>query len=203
MRKQRIALIPYYQSKDEVMLNDFVDLINAEHGLRPNFFTSSFARLPFFSTTDLHPPLATTGFLHFIFLSLHPPLATTRFLQFLFWSHPLQRRRRHRRPNRLHDDIEDIATQQIQQFRSFTSISRRPNRFRNFTAATDFTATSTTASTSATSTASSDSPLHPPVQIFEGHSHYVMQVTINPKDTNTFASASLDRTIKGTRLGPD
>jgi coatomer subunit beta' len=33
-------------------------------------------------------------------------------------------------------------------------------------------------------------------QIFEGHSHYVMQVTINPKDNNTFASASLDRTIK-------
>ncbi|KAL4582727.1 hypothetical protein LXL04_007286 [Taraxacum kok-saghyz] len=33
-------------------------------------------------------------------------------------------------------------------------------------------------------------------QIFEGHSYYVMQVTINPKDTNTFASASLDRTIK-------
>nr|GFD19554.1 coatomer subunit beta'-2-like [Tanacetum cinerariifolium] len=33
-------------------------------------------------------------------------------------------------------------------------------------------------------------------QIFEGHSHYVMNVTINPKDTNTFASASLDRTIK-------
>lgn len=33
-------------------------------------------------------------------------------------------------------------------------------------------------------------------QIFEGHSHYVMQVTFNPKDTNTFASASLDRTIK-------
>ncbi|KAJ1429085.1 WD40/YVTN repeat-like-containing domain superfamily [Sesbania bispinosa] len=30
----------------------------------------------------------------------------------------------------------------------------------------------------------------------EGHSHYVMQVTFNPKDTNTFASASLDRTIK-------
>jgi len=24
-------------------------------------------------------------------------------------------------------------------------------------------------------------------QIFEGHSHYVMQVTFNPKDTNTFA----------------
>ena len=33
-------------------------------------------------------------------------------------------------------------------------------------------------------------------QIFEGHSHFVMQVTFNPKDTNTFASASLDRTIK-------
>jgi len=33
-------------------------------------------------------------------------------------------------------------------------------------------------------------------QVFEGHSHYVMMVSINPKDTNTFASASLDRTIK-------
>ena len=32
--------------------------------------------------------------------------------------------------------------------------------------------------------------------MFEGHNHYVMQITINPKDTNTFASASLDRTIK-------
>ena len=31
---------------------------------------------------------------------------------------------------------------------------------------------------------------------FEGHSHYVMQVVFNPKDPNTFASASLDRTIK-------
>ncbi|KAJ1278472.1 hypothetical protein BS78_04G082100 [Paspalum vaginatum] len=41
-------------------------------------------------------------------------------------------------------------------------------------------------------------------QIFEGHSHYVMQVTFNPKDTNTFASASLDRTIKIWSLGsPD
>ncbi|XP_024389865.1 coatomer subunit beta'-1 [Physcomitrium patens] len=38
-------------------------------------------------------------------------------------------------------------------------------------------------------------------QIFEGHSHYVMQVTINPKDNNTFASASLDRTIKIWNLG--
>lgn len=33
-------------------------------------------------------------------------------------------------------------------------------------------------------------------QVFEGHSHYVMMLAINPKDTNTFASASLDRTIK-------
>ncbi|KAJ7569395.1 hypothetical protein O6H91_01G111000 [Diphasiastrum complanatum] len=38
-------------------------------------------------------------------------------------------------------------------------------------------------------------------QVFEGHSHYVMQVTFNPKDTNTFASASLDRTIKIWNLG--
>lgn len=33
-------------------------------------------------------------------------------------------------------------------------------------------------------------------QTFEGHAHYVMQVVINPKDSNTFASASLDKTIK-------
>ena len=33
-------------------------------------------------------------------------------------------------------------------------------------------------------------------QIFEGHGHYVMQIKINPKDNNTFASASLDKTIK-------
>lgn len=39
------------------------------------------------------------------------------------------------------------------------------------------------------------------VQVFEGHAHYVMQVVINPKDSNTFASASLDRTIKVWRLG--
>lgn len=35
-------------------------------------------------------------------------------------------------------------------------------------------------------------------QVFEGHSHYVMQIVINPKDNNTFASASLDRTVKVT-----
>lgn len=33
-------------------------------------------------------------------------------------------------------------------------------------------------------------------QVFEGHTHYVMQVVINPKDNNTFATASLDRTVK-------
>ncbi|GLT52078.1 hypothetical protein SLA2020_254400 [Shorea laevis] len=33
-------------------------------------------------------------------------------------------------------------------------------------------------------------------QVFEGHDHYVMQVAFNPKDLNTFASASLDGTIK-------
>ncbi|XP_042968080.1 coatomer subunit beta'-2-like isoform X2 [Carya illinoinensis] len=33
-------------------------------------------------------------------------------------------------------------------------------------------------------------------QTFEGHSHYVMQVAFNPKDTFTFSSASLDGTIK-------
>lgn len=34
------------------------------------------------------------------------------------------------------------------------------------------------------------------VMLFEGHSHYVMQVKFNPKDPNTFASASLDHTVK-------
>lgn len=34
------------------------------------------------------------------------------------------------------------------------------------------------------------------VQVFEGHSHYVMGLAINPKDTNTFASACLDRTVR-------
>jgi len=32
--------------------------------------------------------------------------------------------------------------------------------------------------------------------IFEGHTHYVMQVALNPRDSNLFASASLDRSIK-------
>lgn len=38
-------------------------------------------------------------------------------------------------------------------------------------------------------------------QVFEGHTHYVMQIVVNPKDTNQFASASLDRTIKVWQLG--
>lgn len=37
-------------------------------------------------------------------------------------------------------------------------------------------------------------------QVFEGHTHYVMQIVINPKDNNQFASASLDRTIKVSAL---
>lgn len=32
-------------------------------------------------------------------------------------------------------------------------------------------------------------------RIFEGHSHYVMQVALDPKDTHNFASASLDGTV--------
>ncbi|EAU38269.1 coatomer beta' subunit [Aspergillus terreus NIH2624] len=39
------------------------------------------------------------------------------------------------------------------------------------------------------------------VQVYEGHSHYVMGLSINPKDTNTFASACLDRTVKIWSLG--
>ncbi len=37
-------------------------------------------------------------------------------------------------------------------------------------------------------------------QVFEGHSHYVMMIVLNPKDNNQFASASLDRTIKVSQL---
>eukprot|EP00002_Diphylleia_rotans_P003687 TRINITY_DN1256_c0_g1_i3.p1 TRINITY_DN1256_c0_g1~~TRINITY_DN1256_c0_g1_i3.p1 ORF type:complete len:823 (-),score=163.17 TRINITY_DN1256_c0_g1_i3:43-2511(-) len=39
------------------------------------------------------------------------------------------------------------------------------------------------------------------IQVFEGHSHYVMQVMFNPKDPNTFASASLDRSVKVWSIG--
>eukprot|EP00003_Mantamonas_plastica_P009168 TRINITY_DN1850_c0_g1_i2.p1 TRINITY_DN1850_c0_g1~~TRINITY_DN1850_c0_g1_i2.p1 ORF type:complete len:256 (-),score=45.29 TRINITY_DN1850_c0_g1_i2:78-845(-) len=38
-------------------------------------------------------------------------------------------------------------------------------------------------------------------QIFEGHNHYVMMVTWNPKDPNSFATASLDRTVKVWSVG--
>jgi coatomer subunit beta' len=34
------------------------------------------------------------------------------------------------------------------------------------------------------------------MQTFEGHSHYVMCIVFNPKDPNTFATASLDKSIK-------
>ncbi|KAJ1548362.1 Coatomer subunit beta', partial [Cladochytrium tenue] len=39
------------------------------------------------------------------------------------------------------------------------------------------------------------------VMVFEGHTHFVMQAVFNPKDLNTFASASLDKTIKVWSLG--
>ncbi|PVV04639.1 hypothetical protein BB560_000847 [Smittium megazygosporum] len=39
------------------------------------------------------------------------------------------------------------------------------------------------------------------IRIFEGHQYFVMGISINPKDTNTFASASLDKTIKVWNLG--
>ncbi|CAM9451953.1 unnamed protein product, partial [Phaeothamnion confervicola] len=38
-------------------------------------------------------------------------------------------------------------------------------------------------------------------QVFEGHAHYVMMVKFNTKDSNTFASASLDRSVKVWGLG--
>ncbi|VDN01653.1 unnamed protein product [Thelazia callipaeda] len=38
-------------------------------------------------------------------------------------------------------------------------------------------------------------------QVFEGHTHYVMQLVINPKDNNTFATASLDKTVKVWQFG--
>ncbi|QPG74262.1 hypothetical protein FOA43_001587 [Brettanomyces nanus] len=38
-------------------------------------------------------------------------------------------------------------------------------------------------------------------QTFEGHQHYVMSIAFNPKDSNTFASACLDKTVKIWSLG--
>ena len=37
--------------------------------------------------------------------------------------------------------------------------------------------------------------------MYEGHTHYIMNITFNPKDANTFASACLDRTVKMWSLG--
>jgi coatomer subunit beta' len=38
-------------------------------------------------------------------------------------------------------------------------------------------------------------------KIFEGHTHYIMALAINPKDPQTFASACLDHTVKVWSLG--
>ncbi|CAH2080427.1 unnamed protein product [Thlaspi arvense] len=38
-------------------------------------------------------------------------------------------------------------------------------------------------------------------RIFQGHSHYVMHVGLNPRDAHTFASASLDCTVKVWDIG--
>jgi coatomer subunit beta' len=34
------------------------------------------------------------------------------------------------------------------------------------------------------------------VNCYQDHEHFVMQIVLNPKDPNTFASASLDKTVK-------
>ncbi|TDL30082.1 coatomer protein [Rickenella mellea] len=39
------------------------------------------------------------------------------------------------------------------------------------------------------------------IRIFEGHTHFIMNLAFNPKDTNTFASSCLDRTVKMWSLG--
>jgi coatomer subunit beta' len=39
------------------------------------------------------------------------------------------------------------------------------------------------------------------IQIYEGHTHYIMNLAFNPKDANTFASACLDRTVKMWSIG--
>ena len=41
------------------------------------------------------------------------------------------------------------------------------------------------------------------MRTYQGHSHYVMGLAINPKDTNTFASACLDRTVKVWSIGAE
>ncbi|KDQ15522.1 hypothetical protein BOTBODRAFT_158406 [Botryobasidium botryosum FD-172 SS1] len=39
------------------------------------------------------------------------------------------------------------------------------------------------------------------IQTYEGHTHYIMNIAFNPKDSNTFASACLDRTVKVWSIG--
>ncbi|WFD32317.1 Coatomer subunit beta' [Malassezia sp. CBS 17886] len=39
------------------------------------------------------------------------------------------------------------------------------------------------------------------MQTFDGHTHFIMGLCFNPKDSNSFASASLDRTVKVWTLG--
>ncbi|KAF9477857.1 coatomer protein [Pholiota conissans] len=39
------------------------------------------------------------------------------------------------------------------------------------------------------------------IQTYEGHTHYIMNLAFNPKDSNTFVSACLDRTVKMWSLG--
>lgn len=39
------------------------------------------------------------------------------------------------------------------------------------------------------------------VQTFEGHTHFIMNLAFNPKDSNTFASSCLDRSVKIWTLG--
>jgi coatomer subunit beta' len=34
------------------------------------------------------------------------------------------------------------------------------------------------------------------IRVLEDHIHYVMMLSLNPRDSNTFASASLDKNIK-------
>ncbi|KAI9459550.1 hypothetical protein HD554DRAFT_2029223, partial [Boletus coccyginus] len=36
---------------------------------------------------------------------------------------------------------------------------------------------------------------------YNGHTHYIMNIMFNPKDTNTFASACLNQTVKMWSLG--
>ncbi|KAK7030725.1 coatomer subunit beta [Favolaschia claudopus] len=39
------------------------------------------------------------------------------------------------------------------------------------------------------------------IQLYEGHTHFIMNLCFNPKDSNTFASACLDRTVKMWSIG--